>query len=125
MPKTTHIPTGKYPEPSPTHALDLEGIADRLTAELPGSRRKTESLARESGVSLIMMAMEGGDEIKEHGAEGVVTVQVLRGHAILSTDGQPFDLRPGQLMLFQPAVRHNVRAEEQSVLLLTVTGGAE
>lgn len=123
MVETTHIPTGNYPKPAPVHSIDLEATADRLLAELPGSGRRTESLAREAGVSVLMMAMEGGDEIREHSAAGVVTAQLLRGHATLMANGAPNDLRPGQVLVFQPRVRHDVRAEEQSVLLLTITGG--
>lgn len=123
MPRTTHTPTGDYPHPASVHDLDLTAIADKLTARLPGNRRQSENIARESGVSIVMVAMESGDAIQEHAADGVVSVQVLRGHAILSTPTETVDARPGQLVLFQPGVRHDLRAEEQSVVLLTVTGG--
>ena len=123
MPDTTRTPAGEYPRQAATHHLDLSAIADELTAALPGKGRQTRSLARESGVSVLMMAMEAGDALTEHSAAGVVTVQTLRGHAVLQADGQGFDLRPGQLLMFQPGVRHNVRAETESVVLLTITGG--
>jgi hypothetical protein len=61
MPRTTHKPAGKYPEHAELHHLDLEAAADELLGRLPGSRRQSESLAREAGVSLVMMAMEAGD----------------------------------------------------------------
>jgi len=35
------------------------------------------------------------------------------------------DLRKGHLAVLQPGVRHDVTAGEQSVLLLTITGGNE
>lgn len=124
MPNTTRTPTGDYPHPAAVHQLDVEATADKLVERLPGHGRQTESLARESGVSVIMMAMEADDEMKEHSADGVVLVQLLRGHASLSARGQKLELRPGQMILFQPGVRHDVHAEEQSVILLTVTGGA-
>lgn len=123
MPRTTHTPTGNYPAHAAVHKLDLEAAAARLLQQLPGHRRQTESLAREGGVSVMVMAMEAGDEIKEHSAAGVITVQVLRGHVALSADGQELDLRPGELALLQPSVPHQLRAEEQSVITLVVTGG--
>ena len=125
MPEVTKMPTGEYPKSAKSHHLNLEAAAAELKAKLPGSRRQTKSLARESGVSVIMMAMEAGDAIEEHSAPGVVTVQLVDGHAILVADGETFDLRPGEMLLFQPGVVHNVRAEEQSVVVLTVTGGAQ
>lgn len=124
MPETTKTPSGNYPKPAATHPIDLQAAADRLVAELPGHGRRSENLAREAGVSLILMAMERGDVMAEHQAHGVVTVQVLRGHAALTAGEAAHDLRAGELVLLQPDVRHDLRAEEQSVVLLTIGGGA-
>lgn len=125
MPDVTNQPRGEYPHPEAMHHIDLEEQADILLRELPGHGRRTQSIARESGVSLVMMAMEGGDAIQEHAARGATTVQVVRGHTTLSSAGRSVALRPGELVFFQPGVRHDIRAEEQSVVLLTVTGGNE
>ena len=123
MPETTHIPTGDYPKPMAAHQVDLEAEADRLLEALPGHRRQTRSLAREAGVSVIMIAMEAGDAMQEHSAAGVVTVQAMRGQVSLRTGGETIELRRGQLAVFQPNVRHDLEAQEQSVVVLTVTGG--
>ncbi len=123
MPTTTQTPTGEFPKSSTAHHLDLEAMADTLVARLPGNRRQTQSLARESGVSLLMMAMESGDVLDKHSAAGVVTVQLLRGGVTMSVSGEVFELSPGQAVLIQPGVEHDVRANQQSVILLTVTGG--
>lgn len=125
MPGTTKAPTGAHPATARAQRLDLVTAADRLVAKLPGNARQAETIAREAGVSVVMMAMEGGDAIKEHSADGVVLVQLLRGHAVLTADNQPYDLRPGEVVMMQPGVRHDVRAEEQTVVVLTITGGNE
>jgi quercetin dioxygenase-like cupin family protein len=124
MPRTSHTPTGKFPQHTRAHHIDLEAAADDLLARLPGNRRQSQSLAREAGVSVVMMAMEEGDALAEHSAEGVVTVQALRGRISVVAGEDVADLAPRQMVLFQPGVRHSVRADERSVLLLTVTGGA-
>lgn len=124
MPETTPTPQGNYPKPAATHPIDLDAAADRLIAALPGHGRRSENLAREAGISLIMMAMEGGDLMREHSAKGVVTVQVLRGHAALTAGDETHDMRAGELVMLQPEVPHDLRAEEQSVVLLTIGGGA-
>lgn len=122
---TSHTPTGEYPEPAPIHSIDLEAEADRLIKKLvqAGGSRETQNIAREGGVSLVLMAIEGGDTIREHSTPGATTVQVVRGHVILTSEGQTIDLRPGQTVLFQPKIRHDLRAEEQSAVLLTISGG--
>lgn len=125
MPETTHQPSGAYPKPTSVRRLDLEEETTKLTNRLPGRRRQSETVAREAGVSLVMMAMEGGDVLARHHADGVVTVHLLDGHVTFTAAGESFDLRPGEIMVLQPKVPHDVRAEEQSVILLTITGGAE
>jgi quercetin dioxygenase-like cupin family protein len=125
MPDTTHIPAGDFPSKAPVHHLDLEAEAHKLLEKLPGHRRQTRNLAREAGVSVLMMAMETGDILKDHATDGVVTVQLLSGRAVLASENQRVDLLKGHLSVLQPGVRHDLTAEEQSVLLLTITGGNE
>ncbi len=120
---TNKTAAGTYLQHARAQLLDLEAVADRLFQELPGSRRKTETIAREAGVSVVVMAMEAGDEIKQHLAPGAVTVHVLRGHISLNADDADFDLRPAQVVFLQPSTPHSVRAVEQSVIVLTITGG--
>ncbi len=119
----SHLPKGDYPAAAAVHLLDLEETADRLLAKLPGHGRHTETLAREGGTSLVMMAMEAGDAVKEHSAPGTVGVQCLRGHVALTARGQALELRPGQMAFLQPGVPHDLSALEQSVVVLTVSGG--
>jgi len=125
MPTTTHTPTGQYPEPAPAHLIDIEAEADRLFEALPTGGRRTQTIAREGGVSLVLMAIEGGDAVREHSTPGATTVTAIRGHVVVTSGGQTMDLRPGQLVLFQPGIRHDLRAQEQSVVLLTISGGEE
>ncbi len=123
MANPDHTPAGDHPVQAPVHLLDLEVSADELLAKLPGSRRQTQSLAREGGVSVVMMAMEPGDAVQEHSTKGAVNVQLIRGHALLAAGNDSFELRPGKLVLIQPEVRHDLRAQEQSVVVLTISGG--
>lgn len=123
MPETTRQPSGNYPHPAALHHLKLDEAAERLVDGLADHRRRSESLAREAGVSIVMMAMQAGETMSEHAADGVVTVQVLSGRASLMTGGASVTLVPGELIVFQPGVRHDLNAEQQSVILLTVTGG--
>lgn len=126
MPDTTHTPTGEYPEPAPVHQLDLQAEAEKLIGQMTGAgRRQAKSLLRESGVSVILMAIEAGEALKEHRAEGVVTVHLLQGRARVTAEGKTRDVAAGQLVGFQPGVRHDLQAEERSVVLLTITGGDE
>ena len=123
MPRTTRTPSGKYPEQTRMHHLDLDASAAKLLERLPGHRRASESLAREAGVSVVMMVLESGDSLPDHSAAGVVAVQLLDGRVTLTAGEESADLEARQMVLFQPGVHHSVSAAERSVILLTVTGG--
>jgi len=116
-----HIPTGNYPASAPVHVLDLELAADQMIAKMQGRRRHTETLAREAGTSVVMMAMEAGDVIKEHTAPSAVSVHLFRGMIELNAGGQSLELRAGQLAFLQPKVPHDLAAKEQSVVILTLS----
>ena len=124
MPETTRSPKGEYPHSAAVHQLNLESEAEKLVQRLGDHSRQSESLARESGVSVVMMAMQSGDDLPEHAADGVVTVQLVRGRVSVSANDETLALQPGHMLVFQPGVRHALHAEEQSVVLLIVTGGA-
>lgn len=123
MAEKNNEPTGSYPRHAAARLIDLDQAGDRLLDRLGGHRRQTETLARESGVSILLMAMEAGDALHEHAAEGVVSIQLLLGHTTVKAGEEAFDLLPGQLVMLQPGVRHDLRAVERSTILLTVTGG--
>lgn len=122
MPESTKVPAGHHPAVAAVHHLDLQSEADRLLGELPGHHRRTNTLVREAGVSIVMMALESGDTLQEHSAPGVVIVQALRGRVTLTADGQPIELTPGHIAVFQPGVRHDLKAQVESVVLVTVCG---
>lgn len=115
-----HEPTGTYPRRAAIHHIDLEAEIGELVAKLPGNRRQGKNVAREGGLSIVLIAMEAGDEMDEHAAAGAATVQVLRGSVVLSSGDEQLPLSEGELAMYQPGVRHRVRAEQQSVIMLTV-----
>ena len=124
MPEVTHNPQGDYPQPAAVHQFDIELEADRLIAQLGGHGHQSRTLAREAGVSLVLMALEGGDAVPEHATHGATSIMPVRGHTVVTIGGEDADLRPGALVFLQPNVRHEIRAEEQSVVLLTISGGS-
>jgi quercetin dioxygenase-like cupin family protein len=116
----THVPQGEYPHQTPVHYIDLETEADRLVSELPGYGRRSRNLAREGGISIVLMAMESGDRLAQHSSDGTVIIQVLRGQVSLTANGHSQSMRDGEAALLQPNIKHDIAAEEQSVVVLTV-----
>ncbi len=73
-----------------------------------------ERVLRQTVVGLVE-----GSELGEHNNPGEATVYVLRGRVRLSSDGQSWEGRAGDLLKV-PAARHSLHAVEDSAILLTV-----
>jgi quercetin dioxygenase-like cupin family protein len=66
-----------------------------------------------------LIALTGGTELGEHNSPGQATLQVLRGRVRVSAGADSWAGGPGDLLVIPPE-RHNLHADEDSVVLLTV-----
>ena len=67
-----------------------------------------------------MRRMKPNTRIREHYNPGRICVQTIFGHIRMHADGRTFDLPPGQCLVLDRAVTHDVEAIEESDFLLTV-----
>ncbi|MCO8275086.1 LuxR family transcriptional regulator [Actinoplanes sp. TRM 88003] len=66
-----------------------------------------------------VIALAEGRELAEHNSPGEATLQVLAGHARLTTTSAEWDGRTGDHVVIGPE-RHKVTAVQDTVILLTV-----
>ena len=104
-------------------AFDLETAARELQSEpsvaAPGRRQKT--LYRYGNASLALFLFEAGAGLKEHRAAGTVFIQVLSGRLTVQAQGERHVLPAGRVLVMAPDVPHDVQAEEESRMLLSVS----
>lgn len=107
---------------SPVEFIDLGARAGQLRAEdhAPVSGHRQIAIFRNGPVTLLMFAFEAGGLLREHRAEGVVTIQALTGKIEVTASGAIHILQPGQLLALAPGVFHTVAAPVPSEMLLTV-----
>jgi quercetin dioxygenase-like cupin family protein len=107
---------------SPVEFIDLGARAGQLRAEShpPVSGHRQIAVFRQGPVTLVVFAIEPGGQLKEHRAEGVVTIHALAGRIEVIASGTAHQLLPGQLLALAPGVPHSVSAEVSSEMLLTV-----
>lgn len=103
------------------HLFDLDAASERLRTE-GGARdgHRQITLFRGGGVSIVLFDFEPGGWLKDHAADGYVTVHVLSGELRMTTAGNDYRMPSGSLLVLRPGVRHDVRAELASQMLLTV-----
>jgi quercetin dioxygenase-like cupin family protein len=103
-------------------ALDLAG-------ELAGSRERkpwqsglySKLLLKADDLRLLLIAMETGARLKEHHADGTVSIHALEGTLCIHVQAQAQDLRAGQILTIAAGIKHDVEAREDSAFLLTIS----
>ncbi|WP_029137430.1 cupin domain-containing protein [Nakamurella lactea] len=68
----------------------------------------------------IVLAFVAGKGLDDHEAPGEATLQVLRGRVRLATEDDNWEGTAGDLLTI-PALRHNLEALDDSVVLLSVS----
>ena len=66
-----------------------------------------------------VVGMLKGSELRDHNNPGEATVHVLRGRVRLTSEGESWEGRSGDLLKV-PNARHGLQALEDSAILLTV-----
>ena len=102
--------------------IDLTSAVAGLHAEgypaIAGHRQI--ALGRHGPVTLLLFVFEKGGLLKQHQAEGVVTIHALNGHLEVAIGDQLSEIKQGQLLILPPRLRHSVRALEPSEMLVSV-----
>ena len=84
------------------------------------NKRSASALVKTGPIRVQVIALDEGGEWLNAAAEGPFTVQCLLGRARLSMQGREHRLTTGDLLVVDAGVQHDIRADEASVLLVTV-----
>jgi len=111
------------PLSGPMLTFDLSQQVDELRTEDAYGRsgRAGRTLAKSGRLRLVLVAMSPDASIGTHQADSPMTVHVLRGHIRYRAGQEEHELREGQVLFFGPGDAHDIRAIEESALLLTLS----
>jgi quercetin dioxygenase-like cupin family protein len=85
------------------------------------SARNSKLLVKTADLRVILFTMEPGATLKEHHADGTITVQVLRGEIHFRAQDQKHSLRTGEMLTLGPSITHAVESVGDSAFLLTIS----
>jgi quercetin dioxygenase-like cupin family protein len=80
-----------------------------------------KTLFKKHDLRVVLITMENAAKMKEHHADGTISVQVLKGQIRFNVHGKPHDLKSGNLLTLGASIKHEVEALEDSAFLLTIS----
>lgn len=98
-----------------THANLHPFLSD--TAALP----RTTTLLHENGLRTLLLHLKAGERIPEHQTRGAITVHCLKGEAVFLSGDERIELGPALLISLAPGVPHSLVAQQDTLLLVTVS----
>lgn len=101
------------------HALSGQAIALERPGEDP-AQFAAIALAKTGQMELIRLVLPKGKVMPEHAVAGEITLQCLRGALAVDAHGANTLLRAGEMLYLAGGAPHAVRAEEDTLALLTI-----
>jgi quercetin dioxygenase-like cupin family protein len=100
-----------------------------LLHEIAESERKkpwpsglyAKTLFKKHDLRVVLICMRNGAHMKEHHADGTISIQVLKGQLRVSVNNKPHDLPTSTLFTLGASIRHDVESNGESAFLLTIS----
>lgn len=96
-----------------THIVDLA-----QEVQPPGDGILTRTLFNDDDVKAVIFGFASGEELSEHTASMPAILHFLEGEAKLTLGDDPVEARPGTWVHMPAEMKHSVRAESPTVMLL-------
>ncbi|MEJ7736844.1 MAG: cupin domain-containing protein [Chitinophagaceae bacterium] len=108
---------------APLVSMDIPDFIKQLKAEVTweNNDRNAMTVYKTNGMRIVLIALHEDATLKKHTADGIISVQVLEGEIIFTTDDQSVVIRKGQMIALHKGLPHSVKALKESVFLLTLT----
>ena len=103
--------------------INLGSFTEQIKAEKAwkDSDRNAITVFKTDGMRIVLIALHKDAEMKEHTADGIISVQVLEGQILFATKEQSVELGQGEMLTLHENVPHSVLAKEETIFLLTLT----
>lgn len=108
----------------PLLQIDLDRELQQLRQEDSWHRetgRSSKTLAKYPDFRIVLILMKSGTQMRQHRAEGRISIQQLKGQACIHLADRKVSLSAGHLLMLDCGVLHDVEALEESALLLTIS----
>ena len=103
--------------------IDLRNFTKQIREEKAwkDSDRNAITVFKTDGMRIVLIALHKDAEMIKHTADGMISLQVLEGQILFTTEEQSVELGQGQMLALHENVPHSVLAMEETIFLLTLT----
>ena len=103
--------------------IDLRNFTNQIRQEKAwtDNDRNAITVFKTDGMRIVLVALHKNAEMAKHTADGMISVQVLEGQILFTTEEQSVELGQGEMLALHENVPHSVLAKEETIFLLTLT----
>ncbi len=107
----------------PEHVFTLAESFEALRREPHEARdgHRQITIFSSGSLRMVLFAFEPGGCLPAHTAPGYVAIHAVRGRMRVRTSNSTYDLSSGELLMLDPDVEHDLEAQEEADVLLTVS----
>ena len=122
---TRNRPEGERLLDAPVIPLNLNASIAQIKGEVGYEKndRNAITLFHSERMRIVLIALHAGTEIIEHAVSGPCSILTIDGRVGIGVGGDSFTLGPGEALALQDAVAHSVKADSESIILLTIAAG--
>mgnify|MGYP000184992645 CR=1 FL=1 len=120
---TIQRPQGDRIMDAPLVSINLGSFIKQIKAEKAwkDSDRNAITVFKTDSMRIVLIALHKDAEMKKHTADGMISVQVMEGQILFTTEDQSVELGQGEMLALHKNVPHSVLAREETIFLLTLT----
>ena len=120
---TKQRPQGERIMDAPLVTIDLRSFTNQIRQEKAwtDNDRNTITVFKTDGLRIVLIALHKNAELATHSVNGMISVQVLEGQMIFTTEEQSVELNQGEMLALHKNIPHSVLAKEETIFLLTLT----
>jgi quercetin dioxygenase-like cupin family protein len=99
----------------------LKEIAESEKNKPWQSGHNARTLFKKHDLRIVLITMEAAARMKEHHADGTISIHVVKGQIRVTVHGKSHDVLAGNVFALAASIRHDVEAIVDSAFLLTIS----
>lgn len=120
---TKQRPEGVRIMDAPLVSIDIFSFIEKIKKEKKWKEtdRNAITVLKTDGLRIVLIALHKNAEMVKHKAEGMISIQVLKGKLQFNTDQQSVNLGKGQMLALHEGILHSLLAKKKTIFLLMMT----